>query len=151
MAAMTLSELADRLATRGERYRTGIALVPSVTKEDLQDAAVTVDLPIVDLAAEVLNQVPQNSKFLGLNAARLGDAVTLISAGEYWRPAVLLANSDLLLTYLSHPQRSDFFRFFDTGMPKPATAVILALPVNSSSILSATEALRWRAIGRLAE
>ena len=148
---MTLNELADRLVSRAERYRTGIALTPSVAKGHLEDLAVALDLQIVDLASEVLGQVPEDSRFLGLNAARLSDVIKFVSAREYWRPAVLLANSDILLTYLSHTQRAELLRFFDTGMPKPVTAMIMALPADNPSILSAAEALRWRASGRLAE
>jgi hypothetical protein len=146
---MDLDRFTRQLGSSSFRFRTGLLLVPDVRPVALNDLAAMYRLEFFDMAGHLLQSLPPKTNFVGIGELRIRGLLTERAQQPGERDAALITNADILLAKLDLQQRERIYRFLETGLPRPATGLLVALPHSATRLLSASEQRRWEQNERL--
>lgn len=146
---MDIDQLLRQLRMPGYRYRTALLLTPDVRPAALEDIAAVRRLELFDVAHHVLNELPAKTSFIGIGEQRVRDILCSCAHSKSDREVILCANSDIIFAKLNEQQREGVFRFLEVGLPKPNTALLIALPIHAFRLVPASERRRWEHNERL--
>ena len=151
MASLTPSELVARLRSYRLRVRTGIWLLPLPFLAHVGDEAARLDIDLVDIRQVLLNALPKDTIYSGLDAAYLVDLLDEICRAHLGRDCILVYNFDLLLARLRHDERMDLWHQLYDSFPYRRRALLIAVPQGADALLPSSALGAWRQDGRLVE
>jgi hypothetical protein len=144
------ARLVDQLQGDAYRNRTGILELPLTWLGREDELAARIGIGFSDIQASLLLNLSPDQRFLGADwrqlITRYFDPLT---AG---RPpnggGIILANVDLLTSYLREGDREEFWRFLRQSY-RPPWGLLLTLPAANQHLISSDERERWVATDRL--
>lgn len=128
-------ELIDLLQKKTLRIRTGIWLMPISMLGKESDHAARMNIDAVDVRDVLLENLPKDTRYLGLNANRVMQLVQEISDQFPGSECLLVYNLDLLLSKLAHTEISHVWQHLYDSFPNRRHALIVSMPENATHLL----------------
>ena len=131
--------------------RSGILLLPPSWLGREPESAARLGIYCEDHRQRVLSRLAPGQRYLGVDWTELisGDLDRLARDASPDGGCVLVANFDIMLSFLQSADRDRFWAFLREGF-RPAWGLLLALPNMSQRLISDDERVEWASRGRLA-
>jgi hypothetical protein len=143
--------LIELLQKKMLRIRTGIWLMPVSMLGKEADHAARLNIDAVDIRDLLLNSLPQNTRYLGLNSDRIIHLLQEISDQIQGSECLLVSNLDVLLAKLSYSDVCYVWQYLFDTFPNRRHALILAMPEGASHLLPEYTSIKtWNKDKRLA-
>lgn len=152
MKTTTLPELVALLRGPTLIVRTGLWLAPITVIGQEENEAARLGIDAVDIREPILAALPEGTRFLGLSAARIVEALETICHQPKLSDCILVYNLDLLLARLSGQDRKELWRQLLAGFPHRPRALLLVMPQHAHHLLPTEEVEdNWRRDRRLVD
>ena len=133
------------------RVRTGILLLEPKSLGQEASIAAKLDLEFVDYGVFKLQRVGVEQRYLNLSAHSLIEDIEIIVASSYLHSAILIANLDLPLAYLSVSGRNLVWNALQHSFSKRQCGLVVAMPNSANKLLPSDEELVfWKQQERIA-
>ncbi len=143
-------KLIELLQKKTLRIRTGIWLMSASALGKEADHAARMNIDSVDIREPLLGNLPEGTRFLGLNADRVLQLLQDISDQLSGSECLLVYNIDLLLAKLSQNERVYIWRHLYDSFPNRRHALLISMPENASHLLPEITSIRsWNNDKRL--
>jgi hypothetical protein len=151
MASISPSDLILLLRGHRLRVRTGLWLLPSDLLGHEADEAARLGIDAVDLRQTLLDELPQDTGFSGLDTACVIELLDNLCHSDRGSDCILMYNMDLLLARLRREERNEVWGLLYAGFSHRSRALLIVMPRGANTLLPATQSLQaWLRDGRLA-
>lgn len=117
-------ELIQLLQKKTLRIRTGIWLMPVSMLGKEADHAARMNIDAIDIREPLLESLPEDTRFLGLNVDRVLQLLQEISDQLSGSECLLVYNVDLLLAKLAHNDRTSIWNQLYALLPNLQTCLV---------------------------
>jgi len=146
------AELVTRLRGYSLRVRTGLWLLPVQLLQDMPNEAARLGIEAVDCARRLLAELPTDTRFVGLNSARIIELLDVICLQNQSGDCLLIFNLDLLVARLRQRERNEVWMHLYSSFSHRSRGLLIAMPQGANALLPGGNGLTaWRRDGRLAE
>ena len=155
MASTTPVEAADlvtRLRGYSLRVRTGLWLLPVQLLQDMPNEGARLGIEAVDCAWYLLAELPTDTRFVGVNSARIIELLDEICLQNQGGDCLLIFNLDLLVARLKQSERHEVWMHLYTSFSHRFRGLLIAMPQGTNALLPGGDWLAaWHRDERLAE
>lgn len=143
-------DLIELLQKKTLRIRTGIWLMPVSMLGKEADHAARMNIDAVDIRDPLLENLPEGTRYLGLNADRIMQLMQEISDQIPGSECLLIYNLDLLLAKLSYSEIIQVWQQLYDSFPNRRHALLISMPENADHLLPEFTSMRsWNKDKRL--
>lgn len=144
-------ELLANLRNKSARNQVGLWLMPKSQIGQEANVAARLGIDAQDLTQVLLDRLPANTHFAGLNVEKLISLLDGICEQSGSSNCVLVYNLDLLLAGLGYQSQQEVWRTLWQSFPHRQRSLLLVMPDRADRLLpKPIDIAAWRGGGRLA-